>query len=116
MANLARLAAVIGAAWTKEIIFTARLVDAAEALAAGLVSELVEDAAALAARADALARLVAGHAPLTLRATKEALRRLQPRLGRDEGKDLIEMVYGSQDFREGMEAFLEKRPPRWQGK
>ena len=115
MANYARLASTIGAARTKEIIFTARLVDAAEALAAGLVSEVVEDAAALAARAEELARLIAGHAPLTLRASKEALRRLQPRLARDEGKDLIEMCYGSQDFREGMDAFLNKRAPKWTG-
>lgn len=116
MANYARLASVIGAARTKEILFTARLVDAPEALSVGLVSEVVEDAAALAARADALARLIAGHAPLTLRASKEALRRLQPRLGRDEGKDLIEMCYASQDFREGMDAFLNKRTPNWTGK
>jgi enoyl-CoA hydratase len=115
MANYARLASTIGSARTKEIIFTARLVDAAEALAAGLVSEVVEDAAALAARAEELARLIAGHAPLTLRASKEALRRLQPRLARDEGKDLIEMCYGSQDFREGMDAFLNKRAPKWTG-
>jgi enoyl-CoA hydratase/carnithine racemase len=116
MANYARLAAVIGPARTKEVIFTARLIEAEEALGLGLVSEVVEDAAALAARADALARLVAGHAPLTLRATKEALRRLQLRLDRDEGKDLIEMCYASRDFREGMDAFLEKRPPKWTGK
>ena len=116
MANYARLASAIGAARTKEIVFTARLVEAAEALSLGLVSEVVEDATALAARADALARLVAGHAPLTLRATKEALRRLQPRLGREEGNDLILMCYTSQDFREGMDAFLNKRAPNWTGK
>jgi len=116
MANYARLAGVIGAARTKEVIFTARLIDAAEALSVGLVSEVVEDAAALAARADALARLIAGHAPLTLQATKEALRRLQTRLGRDEGKDLILMCYTSQDFREGMDAFLNKRPAKWTGR
>lgn len=116
MANYARLASVIGAARTKELIFTARLVDAAEALSVGLVSEVVEDAAALTAHADELAHLVAGHAPLTLRASKEALRRLQARLGRDEGKDLIEMCYTSQDFREGMDAFLNKRPPKWTGR
>src|SRR5262249_7394817 len=116
MANYARLASVIGAARTKEIIFTARLVDAAEAQSLGLVSEVVEDAAALAARADALARLIAGHAPLTLQATKEALRRLQTRVGRDEGNDLILMCYNSQDFREGMDAFLSKRPAKWTGR
>jgi hypothetical protein len=48
--------------------------------ALGLLSEVVEDVTALQQRADELAKLLAGHAPLTLRATKEAMRRLQPRL------------------------------------
>ena len=60
--------------------------------------------------------LIAGHAPLTLRATKEALRApAAKRLSREEGEDLILMCYMSQDFREGMEAFLNKRPPQWRG-
>lgn len=115
MANLARLAALIGVARTKEIIFTARLIEAPEAQNLGLVNEVVEDAAALATRADELARLVAGHAPLTLQATKEALRRLQRRLTREEGEDLIVLCYTSNDFREGMDAFLTKRTPHWTG-
>ncbi|HEY6431771.1 MAG TPA: enoyl-CoA hydratase/isomerase family protein [Acetobacteraceae bacterium] len=114
-ANYARLAALIGPARVTEMIFTARLIEAEEAKAAGLVSEVVDDAAALAARADALARQVAGHAPLTLRATKEALRRLRDG-GRQEGdRDLILMCYMSRDFREGMDAFLAKRAPVWMG-
>ena len=116
MANYARLAALIGPALVTEIVFTARLIEAEEARAIGLVSELLDDAAALEARAATLAALVASHAPLTLRATKEALRRLRPQLTTEEGKDLIVMCYMSQDFREGMEAFLGKRPPVWQGR
>ena len=115
MANYARLAALIGPARVKEIVFTARLVEAREALAIGLLNEVVEDPAALMPRAEALARTVAGHAPLTLQATKEALRRLQNRLAPDEGEDLILMCYMSRDFREGMDAFLNKRPPDWRG-
>ena len=72
-------------------------------------------AAALTARAEELARLVAGHAPLTLRATKEALRRLRTTGLSGEDRDLILMCYMSEDFREGMEAFLAKRPPVWRG-
>jgi len=64
-------------------------------------------------RAADLANLVAGHAPLTMRATKEALRRL--RAGRTDGQDLITMCYMSEDFREGLEAFLAKRPAQWTG-
>lgn len=115
MGNYGRLCALIGPARTKDLIFTARLVEAAEAYAIGLVTEVVADRAALMVRAEEVARTVAGHAPLTLRATKEALRRLQIRIPPGEGQDLILMCYMSRDFREGMDAFLEKRPPQWQG-
>jgi len=115
MGNLSRLAAIIGFARAKEIILTARLVEAPEALAAGLVSEVLPDHAALMARAEELAKLLTGHAPLTMQATKEALRRLRPKLAAEEGRDLILMCYMSRDFREGMEAFLAKRPPEWRG-
>ena len=56
---------------------------------------------------------MAGHAPLTLRATKEALLRLRPPL--ETGEDLVMICYRSADFQEGMEAFLAKRPPQWRG-
>jgi enoyl-CoA hydratase/carnithine racemase len=115
MNNYARLAALLGPARVKDLVFTARLIDAAEAHAVGLLGEIVADHAALMPRAEELARIVAGHAPLTLRATKEALRRLQTRMAPGEGEDLVLMCYMSRDFREGMEAFLGKRPPQWRG-
>jgi enoyl-CoA hydratase len=115
MASLARLAALIGPARVKDLIFTARLLDAEEAMRFGLVNEIVEDAQALRRRADELAGQIAGHAPLTLRATKEALRRLSRRLSREEGEDLVLMCYTSRDFQEGLDAFLNKRPPTWKG-
>jgi enoyl-CoA hydratase len=62
-----------------------------------------------------LAHIMAGHAPLTLRATKEALRRLQFADEPGSDRDLILMCYTSEDFREGMDALLDKRPPRWRG-
>jgi enoyl-CoA hydratase len=113
MSSLGRLSALIGAARLKEIIFTARLIEAEEALRLGLLNEVVEDGAALQRRADELARLVAGLAPLTLRATKQGLLRMQPTTAEDE--DLILMCYQSRDFREGMDAFLNKRQPQWTG-
>ncbi|HYZ64472.1 MAG TPA: enoyl-CoA hydratase [Acetobacteraceae bacterium] len=113
MANLARLSALIGAARVKEIIFTARLIETDEALRIGLVSEVAANADATLARADELARTVADHAPLTLRATKMQLRRLRGEVVEDEA--LILMCYESADFREGMDAFLAKRPPQWRG-
>jgi enoyl-CoA hydratase len=115
MSNLSRFAALIGPARVKDIIFTARLIEAEEAARIGLLNEVVADVAALRQRADELATLIAGHAPLTLRATKEALRRLLPRLTSEEGEDLILMCYMSRDFREGMDAFLNKRQPQWAG-
>lgn len=116
MANLSRFAELIGPARVKDLVFTARLVEAPEAHAIGLINEIVEDADALEARAVALARQIAGHAPLTLQATKEALGRLSRRLSREEGRDLILRCYMSEDFREGMDAFLNKRQPQWRGR
>lgn len=115
MASLSRLTALIGPARVKDLIFTARLVGAEEAASVGLLNEVVDDIAALKKRADELAATVAGNAPLTLSATKQALARLMRRLTREEGEDLILMCYMSRDFREGMDAFLNKRPPTWTG-
>jgi len=119
--NLKRLSNLVGPARVKDMIFTARLVGAEEALAIGLIGEVVDDRAALTARTDALATLLAGHAPLTMQATKEGLRRLSeeeptPDGAPRPGDDLILQCYMSQDFREGMEAFLGKRPPQWKGR
>jgi enoyl-CoA hydratase/carnithine racemase len=115
MANYARLAALIGAQRVKEMLLLAKLTNAATAAAIGLVSEVLTDATALHARAEELARTLADHAPITLQVTKEALRRLQARLGDENIDDLIRLAYGSRDFREGMAAFLGKRAPNWTG-
>ncbi|MBV8653422.1 MAG: enoyl-CoA hydratase/isomerase family protein [Alphaproteobacteria bacterium] len=115
MANYARLFALLGPAKVKDIIFTARLMGAEEAKSCSLVSEILPDEPALRTRTAELARTIAGHAPLTMRATKEALRRIGEKLRLEEDKDLILMCYMSADFREGMEAFLNKRPPQWKG-
>ena len=115
MSNYARLTLLIGPQRVKEMIFLAKLMDAPAALAAGLVSEILSDIHALHARAEAVAHIVAGHAPITLSVTKEALRRLQAKLFAEDVDDLIRLTYGSHDFREGMDAFLAKRPPHWTG-
>ena len=116
MSNYARLAALVGPQRVKEMLLLARLIDAPTALQVGLISELLPDVAALHARAEALANTLAGHAPITMSATKEALRRLQAKMGDENIDDLIRHTYGSADFREGMDAFLGKRPPKWTGK
>lgn len=116
MANHARLAALIGPARTVELIYTARLLEAEEMRAAGLLCEVLPDHPALLARAVELARLVASHAPLTLRATKEAMRRLREKAREVEGDDLVAMCFTSGDFREGVESFLARRPAAWKGR
>ena len=113
--NLARLSELIGAGRVREIIFTARLIEADEALSVGLVSEVLPDEDTLLARAAELAAKVGAMAPLTLRATKEALRRNRAAAKVDDD-DLIISCYMSDDFRIGMEAFLAKTKPEWTGK
>jgi len=115
MPNYARLAALVGPQRVKEMLLLAKLVDAETALKIGLVSEVLPDQAALLARAEALAVTLAGHAPITMAVTKEALRRLQAKMGDENIDDLIRHTYGSADFKEGMDAFLGKRPPKWTG-
>ena len=114
-ATLARLVGRIGEARVVDLLFTSRLVGADEALAIGLVNEIVPDHAALMTRAFALAGQLKEHAPLTMRVTKELLRRIREARPRVADDDLIAMIYTSADFREGLESFLAKRKPQWRG-
>ena len=116
MKNYARLVNLLGPARVKDMIFTARLIEAEEGRQIGLFNEIVGDHPALLARAQELAQTIAGHAPLTLRATKEALRRISESRGPVEDEDIVLSCYLSADFKEGMEAFLAKRPPNWTGR
>src|SRR3977135_3937409 len=89
MSNISRLTSLIGPARTKHLIFTARLIEAPEALALGLLNEVVPDVETLQRRAGETAKLVSGHAPITLEVTKEAVRRIRRTLSGEEGGDLI---------------------------
>lgn len=119
--NLARLSALVGMARTKDMIFSSRLLGSDEALATGLISECpgggggdTDGGDAVLARAKEIATNMTTLAPLTLRATKELL--ISLREGGMDDKGWIAQCYGSSDFHEGIDAFLAKRPPAWQGK
>ena len=115
-ANIARVALLTGVGRAMDMLLTTRLIEAEEALAIGLVSELLDTPDALMARARALAQQMATQAPLTMRAGKEVVRRMRERFAAVEDQDLIALCYGSADFREGLDAFLAKRPPRFAGR
>jgi enoyl-CoA hydratase/carnithine racemase len=115
-ATLARLVDLVGPAHAKDMLFTGRLIPAPEAAAIGLVSRVVPKDT-IEHDVLALARQIAGNAPLTLRATKEMTRRLlAARRPAGSDADLIEMCYMSADFKEGVSAFLAKRRPAWTGR
>jgi enoyl-CoA hydratase/carnithine racemase len=113
--NFVRLVSLIGPARTKDLLFTARLIGAEEGRAMGIFNEIIEPDR-LEARTIELAELIAGNAPLTIRAAKMAVQRIVDKMRLEEADDLVLMTYMSQDFREGVAAFLEKRTPNWTGR
>ena len=115
-ASYSRLLDVLGPGAVKEMLFTGRLIPGAEAHTLGIVNRLVS-AGEIEAAVRALAGEIAANAPLTLRATKEMIRRIlaKRRLAAGDDADMVELCYTSADFREGVTAFLAKRKPNWSG-
>jgi enoyl-CoA hydratase/carnithine racemase len=111
-ANTARLVAALGPACTKRLLLLADSISAEDALSCGFVVKVVsregiDDAV------NAMCRLLASHAPITMRVVKESIRRLTGASA--AGDDLIRAAYGSSDFRAGVRAFLAKQRPQWIG-
>jgi enoyl-CoA hydratase len=112
MRNYVRLVSVLGASRVASVVMTASFISAHDALAAGFVTA-VHEPAELDDAVTALCQRLVQHAPLTMWSTKEALRRLRF-AGLPDGDDLVHTVFGSRDFREGVQAFVGKRPARWE--
>ncbi|MEU4477899.1 enoyl-CoA hydratase/isomerase family protein [Micromonospora sp. NPDC023966] len=101
----------LGPARTLDLLLNAKFYSGREAHGAGFVAESTDD---LDEAVEQTVNRLAGHAPLTMWATKEAIRRL--RRGIADGDDIVSRVYGSDDFRAGVRAFGAKQTTTWTGR
>jgi enoyl-CoA hydratase len=116
--GLAALARVVGPSVAKDILFSARFLEADEALRVGLINTVVDDDG-IEAHVRRYAASVAANAPLTLRAAKEAIRtfeRMPVDASVELADELVNRCFDSEDYKEGRQAFLEKRKPVFLGR
>jgi enoyl-CoA hydratase/carnithine racemase len=114
MNNYSLLLQHLGPARTLDMLLRARLFTGEEAAAAGFVAELCDDDQ-LEATTDGVVTTLLGHAPLSMWAAKEAVRRIR-RAAIPEGDDIVSRVFGSEDFHTAVAAFATKEPVVWKGR
>lgn len=112
--NLAWISAHLGVPTVKKMLLTAELIKAPQLLDSGFLYQTVE-AADITVAGDALAEKLAALAPITQKASKIALSRILNN-NLPDCTDLMRETYNSNDFKEGVNAFLEGRTPKWNGK
>ena len=110
--NIARLSALLGPSRIKRLVMLAEMLTVPELVQSGYLAAVVERDQ-LDAKQDEVVTSLCAHAPLTMRATKQALARLNDNMPTDA--DLVALCYGSADFRQGVRAYVEKRTPQWRG-
>jgi enoyl-CoA hydratase/carnithine racemase len=116
--GIAALARLVGPSSAKDILFSARFLEADEALRLGLINFVVDEAQ-LESQVRDYALRIAGNAPLTVHAAKAAVRvfdRYSAVAGADEIDRLVDRCFNSDDYQEGRRAFMAKRAPHFQGR
>ena len=114
----ARLVGLVGPAVAKEILFSGQPLDARRALQVGLVNHVVPDSK-LEGFTLGLVWQIAANAPLTIRHAKQTVNWIASEVERRPPKELQQHVvkaFGSRDFKEGLDAFLSRRPPKFSGR